>query len=91
MNVKYYQINKDFLRVNEAFLKKVYKLKNSALKKKLKEKVLLLEKNSMEFDNFKIERDRIILKIMKNHELILEEKNKILEELMRKNHFLSTR
>ena len=51
----------------------------------------LLEKNTMEFDNYKIEKDRVISKIMKNHEMILGEKNKILEELIRKNNFLSHR
>lgn len=68
----------------EETIKNTYKVKNAALKNKLKEKVELLEKSSEDFENYKKEKEKLITKMLNNHQSILDEKNQIIEELMRK-------
>ncbi len=68
----------------EEAIKTTYKVKNTALKSKLKEKVEILAKNSEEFECYKKEKEKLIAKMLNNHQAILDEKNRIIEELMRK-------
>lgn len=69
----------------EDTIKKTYKVKNTALKNKLKEKVDLIENKNIEFDNYKQEKEKLIAKMLYNHQTMLDEKNRIIEEMMRIN------
>jgi len=68
----------------EEAIKNTYKVKTTALKNKLREKVDLLEKNNLDFDSYKNEKEKLITKMMKKNQAIIEEKNKIIEELIKK-------
>lgn len=68
----------------EETIKNTYKVKNAALKNKLKEKVDLLGKITQDFENYKNEKEKLITKMLNNHQVILNEKNNIIEELMKR-------
>jgi len=68
----------------EETIKNTYRVKNSALKNKLKEKVELQQKNKQEFENYKNEKEKLISKMLNNNQAILDEKNNIIEALMKK-------
>jgi hypothetical protein len=68
----------------EETIKNTYRVKNAALKNKLKEKVELLQKNNQEFENYKNEKEKLTTKMLNNNQAILDEKNNIIEALMRK-------
>ena len=76
-------LNKKISILDES-IKNTYKVKNSALKNKLKEKLELLERNNNEFDSYKKDKEKLIAKMISNHQEIINEKNKIIEEMIKK-------
>lgn len=73
------------IAIIEDSIKNTYKIKNSALKTKLREKVELLDKTNIEYETYKKEKERLIAKMLQNHQSILNDKNIIIEELIKKN------
>jgi hypothetical protein len=60
------------------------KVKVKALKSKLKEKVNQLANMEKEFESFKIEKEKTIVKILQNNQKIIYEKNGIINDLISK-------
>jgi len=73
----------------EEAVNNTYKLKNAALKNKLKEKVDLIDKQNEDFSKYKKEKEILIQKMLENHQAIMDEKNRIIEDLMKKNKMMS--
>ena len=84
INHYFHELTNKKISILDESIKNTYKVKNSALKNKLKEKLELLERNNNEFDSYKKDKEKLIAKMISNHQEIINEKNKIIEEMIKK-------
>ena len=61
----------------------IYKQKITALKSKLREKVLTLTNLEKQFEEYKLEKENVILKYLQSNQKIINDKNNIINDLIR--------